>query len=83
MSTAPCGWEGEEKEKEKMRNEEARAAGRQNVLNNMTISSSSSSVPVMPLHQLKSTRCMPSGSTSLSTAPAEGRVKRGKRINEE
>ena len=34
MSTAPCGWEGEEREKEKVRKEEVRAAGRQNVLNN-------------------------------------------------
>ena len=28
-----CGWEGEEREKDKMRIEEASAAGRQNVLN--------------------------------------------------
>ena len=76
-----CGREGEEREKDKVRNEEARAAGRQNVLNKYDHhSSSKSAVPVMPLHSWKFTLCMPSGSTILSTAPAKGKAKRGKRI---
>jgi hypothetical protein len=27
LSTAPCGWEGEERERDKVRSEETRAAG--------------------------------------------------------
>ena len=33
LTDITCGWEGEERKKDKMRIEEARAAGRQNVLN--------------------------------------------------
>jgi hypothetical protein len=33
LTDITCGWEGEERKNNKMRNEEARAAGRQNVLN--------------------------------------------------
>ena len=33
LTDITCGWEDEERKKNKMRNEEARAAGRRNVLN--------------------------------------------------
>jgi hypothetical protein len=35
---------------------------------------------MMPVHMKKFTVCMPSGSTILSTAPAEGKAKRGEGI---
>jgi hypothetical protein len=37
LADVTCGREGEGREKDKMRNEEARAAGRQNVLNKYEI----------------------------------------------
>jgi hypothetical protein len=82
LSTAPCGWEGKEREKDKVRKEESGAAGRQNVLNKYEHHSSSySAVPVRPVQFQKLTVCMPSGSTILSTAPAKGKARRGKIIN--
>jgi hypothetical protein len=43
-------------------------------------SSPNSAVPVRLVQNVKSTLFMPSGRTSLSTAPAGGKAKRGKRI---
>ena len=66
-----CGREGEEREKETMRNEEASAAGRQNVLNKYEHrSSSNSAVPVRPLQYSKFTVCMPTGRFICPISPA-------------
>ena len=61
---------------DKVRNEEA--IPQNNLIKPLTFLNLilNSAVPVRPLHQLMVTDCMPSGSTILSTAPAEGKVKR-------
>ena len=66
-----------------MRNKDV-AIGRQTIFNNYeplytTLTHPDAAVPVSLWHALKATLCMPSGSTSLSTAPAEGRAERGER----
>ena len=84
-STERCGRRTEEKRrKRQMRNEGCTAAyGLKNIYNNVRKMTSSlmSAVPVRPLQLRMLTDCIPSGSKSLSTAPAKGKAERGERIS--
>ena len=62
--------------KNKVRNEEARAAGLQNVLNKCDHHSSKLLVPVRPAQDWKFTDCMPSGRFIWATSPARKNTER-------
>ena len=51
--------------------------------NLMTITRPPNPVPVRPLHTRKFTVCIPTGSTILSTAPAEGKEKKKDKMRNE
>ena len=76
--TSPAAGKSEQRKKQNVRNKGRSADWPQTYLINSGIFLTSlipnSAVPVRTLHHPKLTDCMPPGSTTLSTSPAEGKV---------
>ena len=80
------GGENKSERKNKVRNDGYTANGLKTYLiimlwgHFLDLLSNCPAVPVRPRQPAKFTLCIPTGSTTLATTPAEGKAKRGKRI---